>query len=125
MIIDKAINLGACEKITKATDIRSLAWLFFSPQGREFCIEHNFPSLKDFKALKGCENYNVFVNKKVKKLNTDVALIHSRGDLVFNKVDRVYKVILMHGSKANIYIENGAVVTVEGQGANIYEQQNR
>lgn len=42
-IMQKAISLGACCESGKATDWKSLCWLFFSPQGREFCEHNNYP----------------------------------------------------------------------------------
>lgn len=47
----KAIKIGACSESGKATDWKSLCWLFFSPQGREFCEENNYPSLDLFRGM--------------------------------------------------------------------------
>ena len=48
-VMQKAIRLGACDQSGKATDWKSLCWLFFTPQGREFCENNNFPSIEIFR----------------------------------------------------------------------------
>ena len=50
-IMQKAISLGACCESGKATDWKSLCWLFFSPQGREFCEHNNYPPLESFRGM--------------------------------------------------------------------------
>ena len=52
-IIKSALSLGACSGSNGVTDWRSLVWLFFSPQGREFCAENDFPSLDMFRGMAG------------------------------------------------------------------------
>ena len=115
MIIEDALKLGACDKVKSATDLESLVELFFSPQGREFCLKNNFPSLETFRGI-DAEKYGVFTEKDVYLKNQNVALINCTGKLIFNKTDG-YKVILMHGSKVEIEVSNYAVVLIEGEGA--------
>lgn len=115
-IIEKAVSLGACGKSGKATDWKSLAWLFFSPQGREFCLKNNYPDIAIFRDIRQhIEPYGIFVEKKVDRKNKDTALIG--GDdvsvLSFSGVEKAYKVILMHGAKAVIRLRNYAVVKIE------------
>lgn len=113
MIIEEAIKLGACEKAGKAKTDRQLAKLFFSPQGREFCLEHNYPSLEWFRSH-NFEKYNVYVDKNVIVKDKDVALINSHGNLEYT--EGYHKVILMHGATADIRKNKYACVTVEGEG---------
>lgn len=114
-IMQKAIGLGACSQSGKATDWKSLVWLFFSPQGREFCKENNYPSLKSFRSMaQYVEPYGVYVEKPVEKHNEDIALVgNSESVLRYDGVEKAYKVILMHGAKAKIYVSNYAVVRIE------------
>lgn len=119
-IIEKTVLLGACEKSSKATDWKSLAWLFFSPQGREFCLKNNFPDIATFRDVRQhIESYGVFVEKKVDRKNKDTALIGSDdvSILSFSGVEKAYKVILMHGAKAVIRLRNYAVVKIESAGS--------
>lgn len=113
-ILKDAVALGACKESGKATDWKSLAWLFFSPQGAEFCAKHNYPSLEAFERMSGnIERYGVFVNKDADVSNKDVALIGaSDSELRFEGTDKPYKVILMHGARARIHAGMYAVVKV-------------
>lgn len=119
-IIEKAVLLGACDKSSKATDWKSLAWLFFSPQGREFCLKNNFPDIATFRDIRRhIEPYGIFVEKKVDRKDEDTALIGGDGVsiLSFSGVEKAYKVILMHGAKAVIRLRNYAVVKIESAGS--------
>lgn len=115
-IMDEAIKLGSCSKMEQVTDLRSAAKMFFTPQGREFCLVHNFPDLKTFRSYKGLDKFSIFVDEHdIEAENKDIALIHSHGDLIFTEGYHV--VILMHGATATIHKGQYAAVTVEGEGA--------
>lgn len=113
-ILDKAIEMGACSQSGKATDWKSLVWLFFSPQGREFCRENNYPSLEMFRSMKGnVESFGVHIEEDVKAVNEDKAIIGGIAELTYHGTDKAYKVILMHDGDARIKVGNYAVVRIE------------
>lgn len=113
-ILNRAIGLGACSQSSKATDWKSLVWLFFSPQGCEFCRENNYPTLDMFRSIKGnVEPYGVNVEEDVKAVNKDKAIIGGTAELSYHGIDKVYKVIIMHGGNVQIKIGNYAVVRIE------------
>lgn len=114
-VINEAIRLGACGNSGKATDWKSLAWLFFSPQGREFCRIHNYPSVDAFRAMNGdIRSLGIYVDECCNIDNSDVALIgDSQSVLRYSSTDRPYKVILMHGAKVRIHAGMYAVVKIE------------
>lgn len=115
-IISEAVRMGACEASGKASDWKSLVWLFFSPQGREFCREHNYPSLEAFRQVRryGVARFGVYVERGVDITNEDAALIgEGTSVLHYSGTDHPYKVILMHGAKARIYAGMHAVVKVD------------
>lgn len=116
-MIEGALKLGACKEIEKAKDLRSMVTLFFSPQGREFCLENNYPELEQFREIGDLDKYNIYVDKDVEVKNKNVALINSHGKLTFNNADKAYLVILMHGATAEIKASNYTVVIIEGNGA--------
>lgn len=113
-IMQSASSLGACNKSSSVSDWKSLSWLFFTPQGREFCEENNFPTLEMFRGMSSeIENYGVHVDAGTVRLSNDdkVALIgNTEGELVFSDNTRVHKVILMHGAKAKVTASNYAVI---------------
>ena len=118
-ILNKAIGLGACSQSSKATDWKSLVWLFFSPQGCEFCKRINYPSLEMFRSMKGnVESFGVHIEENVKAVNEDKAIIGGTAELTFQGTDKAYKVIIMHGGNVRIKISNYAVVRIENISGN-------
>ena len=122
-ILQGALTLGACNKSNGVTDWRTLVWLFFTPQGIEFCEKNNFPTLEMFKKIKeDVEAYNVFVDAGVQKRSNDscVALIgpKTKGELIYDDNSKVHKVIVMHGAKVDIVTRNYAVVRLINIGDN-------
>ena len=121
-ILKSAIDLGACEKSSKATDWKSLCWLLYSPQGVEFCENNNFPSIEQFRGLESdITDFGVYVDKgKISRVNDScIALIgNTRGELVFDDNTKVHKVIVMHGAEAFIVARNYAVVRLYNIGDN-------
>ena len=118
-ILNKAIGLGACSQSSKATDWKSLVWLFFSPQGCEFCKSINYPSLEMFRSMKGnVESFGVHIEENVKAVNEDKAIIGGTAELTFQGKDKAYKVIIMHSGNVRIKISNYAVVRIENISGN-------
>ncbi|WP_289059946.1 hypothetical protein [uncultured Bacteroides sp.] len=118
-IMKSASLSGACSKSNGVSDWKSLVWLFFTPQGREFCEENNFPSLEMFREMSSeVAAYGVYVDAGVVNVrNKKVALIGgTEAELVFTDNTKVHKVILMHGAKARITASNYAVILLVNVG---------
>lgn len=117
-VMAHAAALGACKKSGEASDWKSLAWLFFSPQGREFCEENNFPGIPlwdDIKRECDTRELGIYIDEGNVKISDRVntALIgRTEADLWFRSPDTVHRVILMHGAKARIHLRDAAVVLV-------------
>lgn len=113
-IMNIASLLGACNDSGKVSDWKSLCWLFFTPQGREFCEENNFPTLEQFRSMDSqIANYGVLVDAgNINRSNDEkIALIgQTDAKLTFTDNSKVHKVILMHGAKATIIARNYSVV---------------
>lgn len=113
-IMQSASLLGACAKSNGVSDWRSLTWLFFTPQGREFCEDNNFPSLEMFQGMRdNISEFNILVDAgNVSRENdVNVGLIgNTSAQLVYNDNTVVHKVVLMHGAKASIKASNYAVI---------------
>lgn len=116
-ILNMAGQQGACSRSEKATGWKSLVWLFFSPQGREFCKEKHFPSIELFRQIKpNVEPYGVHIEENVQLINEDAAIIAGHADLTYHGPAKTYKVIIMHGGNVRIKVGNYAVVRVENMG---------
>lgn len=114
-IIKSASLLGACDKSKGVSDWKSLAWLFFTPQGREFCENNNFPSLEVFRGMNDVSKYGVFVDSGDIQRENDIniALIgETTAELTYSGSDSVHRIILMHGAKAKIRASKYAVILI-------------
>ena len=116
-VIREAVKHGACSASGGVTDWESLCRLFFSPQGREFCEDNDFPPIGMFRSIKehGVDRYGVFIDSGdiCRTDDKDIALIGDTcGELAFNDNKVVHKVILMHGAKAHITAGNYVVLLI-------------
>lgn len=116
-IMQAAITLGACDKSGKASDWSTLAWLMFTPQGREFCEEKKFPSLRMWRDMKDSivGKHPVNIDAGEIKVNNpkNIAIIGDTvANLTYSGSDAVHKLIVMHGAKARVRATNYAVVLV-------------
>lgn len=114
-VMKSASLLGACAKSEGVSDWKSLAWLFFTPQGREFCEKHNFPTLKMFQDMEDVSGHGIFVDAGSLSRSGDanIALIgNTSAELVYSGPECVHKLILMHGAKARIRASNYAVILI-------------
>lgn len=115
-IKDGAKDIGSCDKIRTVRGYKSLTELFYSPQGREFCQAHNYPSIEQFREIKQeVFPYNVFVDSGDISLK-DVHRIALVGDthakIEAEGVDDVFLIILMHGATARIKATKYAVINI-------------
>ena len=121
-IMHEAIDLGACEKSGSVSNWKTLAWLFFSPQGMEFCARHNFPTLEMFRRMdEEIASNCIFVDAGEIQRNNDAAIAlvgDTDARLVFDDSTKVHKVIVMHGARVFIVARNYAVVKLINVGEN-------
>ena len=58
-----ALRGGACRKVMRIHDFPELIKLMFTPQGIEFCQDHNFPSVEVFRKNRdSLEGLGVYVD---------------------------------------------------------------
>lgn len=118
----EAIDLGACDKTNNVSSWKTISWLFFTPQGMEFCAKHNFPTLSMFRGMDDeIALNNIFVDAGEIQRNNDTT-IACIGDtdarLVFDDPTKVHKVIVMHGARVFIVARNYAVIKLVNIGDN-------
>ncbi|MCQ2257825.1 MAG: hypothetical protein MJZ41_07530 [Bacteroidaceae bacterium] len=116
-ILEQAKELGACRLAdVKDADVPELARLFFTPQGREFCLVHDFPTMADFRQFKAhhCGDNGIHVDCGAYSSRNEekCGLVgKTSAELEYDGVRGL--VVLMHGATATIKLKNYAVVTVE------------
>ena len=124
-ILKEAIDRGACAKANSYSvkDWDSLARLFFSPQGTEFCLKHEFPSLEMWREIKQhCDTtaYGIFIDEG------DVSVQDSRNGLCFIGMTRanvhcaaaeyVCRITVCQGAIARIEAKDYSVVKISKDG---------
>lgn len=113
----EALGIGACAKIGDVADYESLVNLFFSPQGREFCRNNNYPSLEVFRKIKeGVRPYRVFVDAGDIEVYNEpyIALVgDTHAKIKIRGVESLYHILLMHGATADVSARHYAVVSIE------------
>lgn len=123
-ILDAARSTGACAKTDGVSTLSDAVRLMFSPQGREFCIKHGYPTPNDLREIKGdLARHNVHVDAgDVECTNCDgVALIGSTyGRLSYSGTARLYHVIIMHGAEVEVTASRYAVVNIDIYGASVH-----
>lgn len=115
-IVNSAHNIGACKKLDKISDYRSLVWAFFTPQGIEFCEKHNYPDIETFRTIKDfVKSRGVYVDRGDVSLKGQrhICLVgNTHANVEAQGVKFVHTVILMHGATAAIHASNYAVIKI-------------
>lgn len=116
-IYHDALTLGACNKITGHEDMDGIIKVLFSPQGREFCMKHQFPSKEVFrKFLKyHPERYGVYIDAgKIELVEPkDVYLIGNTRAVIRLENTESHRICVMHGARASVHAGGFSVVRVE------------
>lgn len=116
-IHEDAQQLGACDKFKGNETIEELVELLYSPQGREFCIDNEFPTLdvlRKFKKL-GVERYGIYIDAGAIRVSgrTHIFLIGDTTASIKCTDTKRYQVYLMHGAFARIEAYDYAAVHYE------------
>lgn len=101
-----ALDCGACELIAGAESIADLVALMKTPQGREFCKKHSFPTLDILRQYKAeLVAMNVFVDAGMIAIeDSDNVILAGETDAVlrYTSTDKPYHAMVMFGSKAKV-----------------------
>lgn len=112
-----AVELGACAKFTGQESLLDIIELLYSPQGREFCISHEFPTidvLRKFKRL-GVDRYGIYIDAgtiNVREREKVFLIGNTQARISCSQTQR-YECYLMHGAFARIAAHDYACVHVE------------
>lgn len=96
---------GACNDLANESQIEKL---LFDPRGIEYLENANIP-LSLFRQF---PQKGVFVDSTIKAENENVVLVNSNAKIILTGVDQVYRIVLLHGSTAEIEAYNYAVVQI-------------
>lgn len=112
--------LGACAKTDYAQNIESMAELFFSPQGREFCLRLGYPGIELWREIKAhtpdLEKFGIYVDAGniAVKANEFLALIgNTYASVEVSGCDVLHHIIAMHKAFAVVTATDHAVIATE------------
>ena len=125
-----AQELGACNKANGIRSFADVANSLFSPQGREFALKHDFPTIELWRSAKSeCSNlsgYEIYVDVPTFTLHLDgmrqhVALIgDTTARINIDAPDALHHIILMHGASVEVNASNYATFTLEADKSSAY-----
>lgn len=114
---DVAQKLAACSMFTGKESVSELARLFKSPQGLEFCLAANFPTLATFRIFKPInpERYDFYIDAgDITLTNPKTAILIGRTTATI-RCDKCQSstIVTMHGAAATVLASGWAVVRTE------------
>lgn len=116
----EAKALGACGKAARANSVEELAALFFSPQGREFCLRHGFPGRDLWRSIRLCcpdiARLGIYIDVGNITVNLSVPTVFigdTHATATTGADASLHRVVAMHGASAIITASGYAVVAVE------------
>lgn len=111
-----ALQTGACKKINRVQDFPELIKLMFTPQGIEFCQDHNFPSVEVFRKNRdSLERLGVYVDAgNIALKGKEYVCIVGDTDATIEAAGTkfIHTIILMHGARAKITAKDHAVLNI-------------
>ena len=111
-----ALQTGACKKINRVQDFPELIKLMFTPQGIEFCQDHNFPSVEVFRKNRdSLERLGVYVDAGniALKGKEYVCIVGDTDATIEAAVTKfIHTILLMHGARAKITAKDYAVLNI-------------
>jgi len=115
-IREMALQTGACKKINRVQDFPELIKLMFTPQGIEFCQDHNFPSVEVFRKNRdSLERLGVYVDAgNIALKGKEYVCIVGDTDATIEAAGTkfIHTIILMHGARAKITAKDYAVLNI-------------
>lgn len=114
---DIAAQLINCEMFTGEETLAELVDLIFMPQGREFMLANQFPTIHTFRKFKPYkpERYGVYIDSGNITINDPgkVFLVGNTHAEIFCRQTIANNIVMMHGAEAEIYAGGYSVVKVE------------
>lgn len=117
-----AESLGACRLTDAITDWRSAVRVMFSPQGREFCKAHKYPSAEQFRQMPNLQSLGIYVDAGEIDVccDRDVCIVGNTQARIFaNENTSLHRLLVFHGASAKIIASNYSVTNVTNIGGKI------
>lgn len=97
--------------------------LFLSPQGIEYCAEHNFPDIATFRAFRGLatSRKGIYIDTNMRLANPKKIVLvgNTYAELEYDDLESGHEVVLMYGAKAKVKASGNAVVFITNCGGEV------
>ncbi len=117
--IQRAIELGACAKADASiSSLEDCVKLLKSPQGREWVVKNDYPSLQQLRKFRSCntEQLGVYIDAGKIDLVDPVGVIVLVGDtdakIKYTKTER-YTILAIRGAYAEVIAHGFCVLRIE------------
>lgn len=124
-LLDGATALGACRKTDGIDTLDKLVALYKSPQGREFCAKHNYPSREQWTEISQHWSKEELRQRHIYIDEPQAQTVYNPGTAVavgtclhatFNGADEAQRIIALYGANVTICADNYAVFAVAKDG---------
>lgn len=109
---------GACNIMKDVTNWEEMANLLFSPKGREFCQNNNFPDLQTWSKIRSVvdtEQFGIYIDSDMVSLDNpeNTGLIGlTTASINYHGTDKTHRLFIQHGAKAKITVSEYAVLLI-------------
>lgn len=126
-LLDGANALGACRKTDGIDTLDKLVALYESPQGREFCARHHYPSrrqwirIREHWSREKLRERNIYVDEAYVRCACNPGTVVAVGSktclhVTLNGAEEAQRIIAIRGAKVTICAENYAVYEIINDG---------
>lgn len=120
-----ARQLDNCQMFTGEENLSELVQLMFTPQGREFMLANQFPTLTIFRKFKpyNPEQLGVYIDSGNITLTDpgNIFIVGKTTAEIYCRKTQSNNIIMMHGAKAKINASGYSVVRIESDNKSTYE----
>lgn len=123
-LLDGATALGACRKTDGVDTLDKLVALYESPQGREFCARHNYPSREQWLGISNnwsieeLTAHNIFIDgasrRGIERNPGYIVLVgaSTKAQILLEGANKKQTIIALHGANVDITAIDYAVFEV-------------
>lgn len=112
---------GLCGKFTGQEDLQQVCGLLFSPQGREYCMNNDFPAMDIWRGFKqlGVNKHGIYVDAGNIDIaqQRNIALVGNTHGRLTAKGRGLTFILLLHGATVEVEANDYVIVSIEGNNA--------
>lgn len=121
-LLEGATALGACRKTDGIDTLDKLVALYESPQGREFCSKHDYPSPEQWEEISRHWSREELHRHHIYIYEPEPQTVHNPGTAVavgttlhttFDGADEIQRIIALHHAAVAVRADNYAVFAID------------